>query len=172
MRKHFPIYSSWRTNIEKLSTEEKALLLDKLMDFYFDGSITDVPAEMIRLDIFWDSIFPFIYENQEKYLNTAENRSNNMAKARQSNPKLQSNKNVDTRPAGIPIPTKRVSNDNVNVNDNVNDNDNENANANANANANDKVIMEEIRKGRTLETLKQMFPHSSSLVDLYFEYDT
>ena len=34
----------------------------------------------------------------------------------------------------------------------------------------DDKILYEIRKGTTFETLRTMFPHSSSLVDLYFEH--
>jgi hypothetical protein len=38
MRKHFPVYHTWRKNVEKFSTNEKALLLDKLFEFYFESA--------------------------------------------------------------------------------------------------------------------------------------
>lgn len=153
-RKSFPIYRSWGKNVDKLSTEEKALLLDKLFDFYYGDDNMEIPANMIRLDMFWDSINHFIIENEDKYQSTSTKRSNNMNKARQSNPKLQPNKNNNTRPAGIVIPTKQVSNVNVNVNDNGNGN--ENGDGDGNGNGDDWETMKMLEMRRMADEYKKM----------------
>ncbi len=170
-RKSFPIYHTWMRNVEKLTTEEKALLLDMLFDFYYKGEGIDIPAEMVRLDMFWDSITPFIIENEEKYQSTSSKRSENMSKARQSNPKLQPTENTNTRQAGINIPTKQVSNDNDNVNDNGNGDENENENGNVNNNDKPKEWFKgEINKGVSVGKLQQLYPHSSSLLEAISEH--
>lgn len=170
-RKHFPVYGTWMKNVEKLSTEEKALLLDKLFDFYYKGENTNIPSEMVRLDMFWDSIFPFIQETEDKYQETSNKRSVNMNKARQLNPKLQPNENNDSRPAEMNILTNRVSNDNDNDNDNVNENENENGKVNVNENDKDKQwFLNELGSGVSIGKLLSLYPQSQSLVEAVSEY--
>ena len=163
-RKSFPIYRSWGKNVDKLSTEEKALLLDKLFDFYYGDDTIEIPDNMIRLDMFWDSINHFIIENEEKYQATSTKRSNNMSKARQSNPKLQSSKNDDTHPVGINTPTKLVSN--VNVNDNVNENENVDGNGDDKVNGNGSWEMIQMMK---LEEMANGVNHSEDIELVEYE---
>lgn len=117
-RKHFPIYMDWEQSIKKFSVAEKALFLDKLFEFYNKETPTEIPDEMIRLDIFWTTISRFINENEEKWITATKNRQAGIKKALKANPKIP-----NTRLPEIDIPNNRSSNVNVNVNvkDNVND---------------------------------------------------
>ena len=187
-RKSFPIFRSWGKNVDKLSTEEKALLLDKLFDFYYGDDTIEIPNEMVRLDMFWDSINQFMIENEDKYQLTSGKRSDNISKARQSNPKCQPNKNNDTRPAVMNISTKQVSNVNANANANENDNVKDNVKDNVNDNVKNNVdvisgngilnsigetveyFKNQLTNGISIGKLNTQYPQSSSLKEAYDEY--
>jgi hypothetical protein len=61
------LYTSWRTNIEKLSPEESKLFLTKIFEKNQGEEESEIPTEMVRLDAFWDSIQYAINEHLRKY---------------------------------------------------------------------------------------------------------
>ena len=90
IRKNFPIYRNWRDSIDKLSNDEKLYFYNMIAEYYFDGVIPSIPSNMIRLDIFWDTIKDDVYESNEKYLTTANRRADNIRnKAIPKNPNHQ-----------------------------------------------------------------------------------
>ena len=111
-RKSFIIYNSWEAGINKLSPEEQVLFLKRLFEAHNGRKLTPIPAEMIRLDMFWDAIEFNINANVEKY----EAQVERVSKARKSNPKVRNNDSLSKK-------------SNVNVNANVNVNEEVNVNA-------------------------------------------
>jgi hypothetical protein len=105
-REQFNMYIDWYKNIQKFSVEEKALLMDKMFGFYINHEVSDVPEHMVRLNVFWDSILPFMIKAEDKYQLTYNNRKEGIKKAQNENPKLNK-----TRQAGIEKPAKQVSNE-------------------------------------------------------------
>lgn len=104
MRKSFVCYTSWHRAISKFSVEEKAAFVDAMFNHFMDQPV-DIPKDMVRLEIFWDSISYNLEEMDKKYKGQMER----ISKARNENPKVR---NLDS--------LHKASNDNVNANDNVN----------------------------------------------------
>jgi hypothetical protein len=55
-KKSIPLHISWRRPIEKLSDKEAKLFLVKLFEKHLGESETEIPTEMVRLDMFWEYI--------------------------------------------------------------------------------------------------------------------
>ena len=68
-KKSIILYTSWRSSIEKLSAEETKLFLEKLFEKHLGESETEIPNEMVRLDMFWDSIQYLLNDSIKKYEN-------------------------------------------------------------------------------------------------------
>ena len=131
-RKSFPVYTSWKKPMQKLSLEEKGILFDNLMRYHCNEEMLEMTD---RLEMFWDTIEYNLVENTTKYNNKVEKMKENS----KSNSKLQ---NTQSRVNEDPIlessipdigsqnTLNRVSNDKDKVNENENEKENEKGNVN------------------------------------------
>jgi hypothetical protein len=102
------IHMDWKVSIDKFTIEEKALFLDLIYAYYSNTELPVIPDNMVRLDMFWDQIVPFLDRKKQTY----QKRVDNTEKARSNNPKTR----LDP-PAGPELPTQtyqQVINDNDN----------------------------------------------------------
>jgi hypothetical protein len=133
-RKSFPVYTSWKKPLEKMSLEEKGMVLENLMRYHSDEQLLEMTD---KVEMFWDTIEYNLEENNKKY----QAKVDNMKNVSKTNSKLQNTQYrelkdpiLDTLRPDIGSQNTRlwVSNDNDNVNDNVNVKENENENENVN----------------------------------------
>jgi hypothetical protein len=161
MKKRFYVYSSWEEQFEILTTEEKATMLMNLFK-YAKGE--EPILDTTGLKLVWAGMKYLLEQDDTKYQAAVQRAKNTKLQKQVMEPQIQSME-PQTQ---IMEPQNNLLNhtDNVNVNVNVNVNDNDNVNNDENEN----VIIQYINKGYSFEKLKQMFPESSSLFDLYIEY--
>ena len=66
-RMSFLMYFDWYKNINKMSQEEKGLLVDLMYASYMDQTLPEIPEEFLVLDIMWDSIQSHLERTKRNY---------------------------------------------------------------------------------------------------------
>lgn len=133
-KKSFVMYKTWKSAVDKLSNEQKGMLLAAIFD-YQAGEETEI--DDVAVAVFFEIIKQQFTEDEEKYVETVRKRSEagkqgNKARWGKDREEKQDRKD-DSVANGISATeyiasdrnaTSDIANvaDNVNVNDNVNDN--------------------------------------------------
>ncbi len=126
-RMSFVMYFSWYKNIQKMSQEEKGLLVDLLYASYMDKTLPEIPEEFIVLGIMWDSIESHLKITKRNYERVSnKDTESNETKERESTESLKTVYRMDTeksRPkakAKAKVNAKEKANDKVKANDYLN----------------------------------------------------
>ena len=135
-RKSFVLYTSYANQIEKLSVEEKGMLLDAIFTYQISGEV------MSGMTPFVDIIFSFMKTqfdiDRTKYEDKCERLEKNKRKSSRNQTEISRNQTEICRnQTDICRNHTDISSDNNNVNVNVNDNVNVNVNVNKNENENE-----------------------------------
>lgn len=150
MKKRFYVYSSWREQMELLSTEEKATMLMNLFRYQNDE---EVVLNTSGLKLVWAGI-KFLLEKDDTEYQKSVQRAQNAAQAKKlPEPVITKPEPVILKPEPEIDYRNRRDNDNVNVNDNDNDNGEENGDDNGD----EKIAMVKHTFSKTKEEKLQRF---------------